>query len=317
MTDQLCVRCDQPTPDGYTCHRCAVDRPTTQLTEIADLTPAARDVARGQIRHSAGGGGGGKPGSRPPINVDRTDELEEVHGALELWCGRIARYRGILPPWYEYHGDPIIAGAEWLTRHLEWARHRLAFADFLTADFLTAIDKAAHTMRGIVNGPGSRRYLGPCGAPDQVETTTIGDPEPTYMDGAPCDGDVYGPDGGRTGTCRTCHTSYSQHDRRAWFADITRDRAYRAAHIADAYGISVKTIRSWADRGRLTAWWADGDQLVQWIEPETGEDVTHRGPRLFVIGDVLALAEADAHRREQQRIAREQRAAAQPAEMGA
>jgi hypothetical protein len=56
MTDPTCVCCERPTADGYGCAACT-RRAGDQLATIADMTPAARDIAHGQARHGTAGGG--------------------------------------------------------------------------------------------------------------------------------------------------------------------------------------------------------------------------------------------------------------------
>ena len=67
MTTNECVRCGQPTPDGFADMVCGVERPRAWLAEIADMAPAARDVAQRQARRGTGAGASGKPGSSLPI----------------------------------------------------------------------------------------------------------------------------------------------------------------------------------------------------------------------------------------------------------
>lgn len=64
------------------------------LAEIQRLAPDAEAVARGEVRRGSGGGSG-KPGSRPPINVDARDALDQTHAKLARACIRIARPRGM------------------------------------------------------------------------------------------------------------------------------------------------------------------------------------------------------------------------------
>lgn len=100
-----------------------------------------------------------------------------------------------------------------------------------------------------------------------------------------CDGDVYAKPGSQYGECRACGTRYDVEDRRAWLDAEVRSRAFRAAHIADAYGISADTIRSWAGRGQLLAHGTETDV-------KTGKQVP-----LYNVGDVLDLAATVAARR--------------------
>jgi hypothetical protein len=69
-----------------------------------------------------------------------------------------------------------------------------------------------------------------------------------------------------------------------------RAHAFRDREIADAYGVNVKTIRTWVTRGHLVPHGHDAD-----------------GRPLLNVGDVLDLAAADAARRETDRAKRARR----------
>ncbi|WP_145830911.1 hypothetical protein [Actinoplanes teichomyceticus] len=274
-----------------------MDRARRQLAEIADLVPAARDVAHRQARRGGGGGASGKPGSSLPIDLGATARLDAVQNALSGWVRVIAEERGICP---EIHGggrtgsagmegmgsggrDDLRASARWLVGMCEWMRHR---AEVDT--FLTDVDASARALRGVVNGPRERKYLGPCGA-DQVAAFAEG-----LADTERCEGDVYGWPGAEKGTCRTCGANVLQAERRAWLDDEVRQYAYTASEIAAAYPIRRNTINQWASRGRLAA-----------------HDHNEQGRARYNLGDVLELAAGEAARREERRAARER------AEMGA
>ncbi|GIE35916.1 hypothetical protein Ait01nite_089610 [Actinoplanes italicus] len=352
-----CRGCLRRVPeDGWCCDSC-VGHMHQLLGVITGLAPDARAVAAGMVRPGATrtGGSSNKPGSQSPGNDDATDALDEITKALAKIARDISTVRGLRGPQGHAEGralpDPLARLCTWLSDQLTWVRHAVddqgePYAPTVHA----AIRESASRIRAIVNGPGARRYLGPCGAvgthpnpccdmhnqhcepPSELccdqctETAHTTFPIP-HADGSrcvdtPCDGDVYGRPGATHATCRSCGHQVRQDERQVWIGDITRDRAYRAADIAHAHGIHVKTIRSWADRGKLTAWWKDGEQFHEWTEPDldpqlTGDQLTARraeiaaelkarGPRWFVLGDVLNLATADAARREQLRAEREQ-----------
>jgi hypothetical protein len=129
---------------------------------------------------------------------------------------------------------------------------------------------------------------------------------------------VYARDGAPAGHCRTCGATVDTDERRKWLDAEVRSRAFRAAEIASAYGINVKTIRSWATE-RQARYDHSGTQ-VEAARPAKlhvhGWD--RDGRPLFLVGDVLDLAAVDAARREQARAERARRAAArETAEMGA
>lgn len=96
MSENLCGRCGRPTPDGYACSSCAY-RAGDQLHEIADMAPAARDVAHGFARRGSGGGSG-KPGSSLPFDLGATAKLDAVQAELTTWARHIAETRGVPLP---------------------------------------------------------------------------------------------------------------------------------------------------------------------------------------------------------------------------
>jgi len=295
MTTNLCARCGRPEPDAYVCDRCA-SQSAQKLAEIAELSPPCRDVANGLSRRSHAGGSG-KPGSRLPLDLGAMAKLDAVENALTGWARHIAEERGLHLDTFRPVGDQVPWLARWLVSGVEWYRHRPE-AD----EFLTDVEACLRIVRSIARGPQESKYLGPCGADRDHEplcVDQVGHPhdeecECWCHDGKPdtCEGDVYGRVGAATGTCRTCGATVDQDERRAWLDDEVRQRAFTAREIADAYGLNVKTIRSWADRGQLAAHGHDRD-----------------GRPLHNVGDVLDLAAADAARRESNRATRERRAA--------
>jgi hypothetical protein len=94
VTANLCVRCDRPTPDGYACSSCA-HRAGGQLHDIADMAPAARDVAHGFARRGVNGGGSDP---RLPLNLAATQRLDAVQNTLATWARHIAETRGVPLP---------------------------------------------------------------------------------------------------------------------------------------------------------------------------------------------------------------------------
>jgi hypothetical protein len=309
-------------PDqAYACTGCS-ERAGEQLARIVDMVPAARDVAHGQARHGSSGGGGFE--ARLPLNLGATQRLDAIQNALTTWARHIAAERQGAT--WVFMNDAVLEAALWLGGsggHLEWIRHRPE-AD----EFLADVAAAARVITGIVRGPAAQRYLGPCGAP-----TESWEAESVSTDGPgteACDGDVYGRQGASTGTCRTCKAEVAQAERRAWLDGEVRARAFRASEVAEAYGVNVNTIRSWAARGQLRSYWRTTAGLtVEWADPplddtltgealkqrlgEISDEIRDRGGRLHYVGDVLDLAAADAARRAEEQAKRARRAAAKAA----
>lgn len=295
MSENLCVVCGKPMADtAYVCPA-ETARAAERLRQIADMVPAARDVAYGFSRQGGNGGGSGKPGSRLPLDLTALAKLDAVRGELTTWVRHVGEERGVEIPERTINAaaDVIVEAAEWLQGHLEWLRHRQE-----VSEALSGIAAAARVVAGIARGPGSQKYLGPCGAlvlvAKEFQPETAGPGE--------CEGDIYArvyADGtvAKAGTCRTCRATVATDERTAWLDGEVRGHAFRAAEIGNAYGIRANTIRVWAARGLLVAHGHDRD-----------------GRPLYNVGDVLDLAAGDAARRETERAKRERRAAAKAAE---
>jgi hypothetical protein len=192
--------------------------------------------------------------------------------------------------------DPIAKLATWLAGHVEWMRHRQE-AD----EFLSAVDACLRVVRGLARGPSEQKYLGPCGGCCATcgctpgwhvggNAATSGHRCEGDFGSSTCDGDVYAYRGAKVGRCRTCGAEVATSEREAWLDAEVRAHAFRDREIADAYGVNVKTIRTWVTRGHLVPHGHDAD-----------------GRPLLNVGDVLDLAAADAARRETDRAKRARR----------
>ncbi len=328
-------------PDtAFACRACA-DRAVDQLHTITDTVPAARDVAHGFARHGTSAGGNSEP--RLPLNLDATQRLSKVQDRLTEWCRQIASERGIVPPWVTTYGDGITAASGWLSGQTEWVRHHgpttnpawtRLWARFrhstdidpdipplIAAQFLHAVEECRNVVQGTARGPGSQRYLGPCGADLDAPTSTLCPVDcechtVPYVDcsepggcgsagcrrqvtttSGHCDGDVYAWDGSQHGTCKTCGATVGTRERQAWLDGEVRARAFRASDIADAYGVNVNTIRSQAARGQIL---------------EHGRDREDRP--LYLLGPVLDLFRALAVRRAENEAKRARKAATRETE---
>lgn len=259
MSDNLCIRCGRPTPDGYCCPLCA-SRAAEQLERVAEYTPAARDVAQGLSRRASGGGASGKPGSRLPLDLSATSRLDHVQNTLTTWARHAMEERGSQA---QHVGtDPIVHSAWYLIAQVEWFRHRPE-----CKDFLTDVEACTRVVAGLARGPQEQKYLGPCGAlliaaappQDGCDCGHEGLDSWYHLKPCPvafleqrsaCDGDVYGPRGGSKGTCRTCGATVDQAEREAWLDGEVRAHAFRASEIEDAYGVKANLIRQWATPAR-------------------------------------------------------------------
>jgi hypothetical protein len=308
VSDPICVVCEKrPTPDGYACAGCA-GRAIGKLVTIIDLAPDARLVAAGLVRRG-NGFGSNKPGSRPPLNDSATDVMDEIQNTLTTLARDIAEARGREVP-HSLRADPIVVAARWLAGQVEWLRHAIDGAEPRAVRAFDEIAVCAGRLRGIVNGPGEQKFLGPCGYVFQVDVTSLDrEPETEFVDGKVCDGDVYAYRGARVGRCRTCGAEVATSERQAWLDGEVRSHAFRATEIAQAYAINVKTIRSWATE-RPEVRNADS-KLVRSAAPARLRPHAHDrdGHPLYLLGDVLDLAAADAARREGNRSRRSRREA--------
>jgi hypothetical protein len=285
MSDSLCAICGRPTPDGEVC-QAEADRADGKLQDITELAPDARLVAAGLVRRG-GGSGSNKPGSRPPLNDSATDALDEVQSTLTTLARRIAEDRGLDVP-RSGRNDPIVTAARWLRGQVEWLRHAVDGTEPYAVAAFDEIGHCAGRLRGLVNGPGEQKYLGPCGAEIEVSEHEWEGVVVTEV----CEGDVHAYRGARVGRCRTCGAEVATSEREAWLDGQVRSQAFRASQIAEAYGVSVKTIRTWAARGQIT---------------EHGRDRDDRP--LYNVGEVLDLFRALAVRRAEDEAKRARRAA--------
>jgi hypothetical protein len=229
-----CVICTRPTPDGWACVACAVDRPRQLLAEITDMLPAALDVAHRQARHGTGGGTSGKPGSALPLDLHPAAGLDAVQNALTTWARHIAGERG-RPNWDGTENPNLtIRAANYLAAHCEWMRHRPEVEEFLT-DI-----KAAHRIvRGIAE-PGQHRVIvGLCD----------------------CGKTLYAVVGRQTVTCKNCELTWDVDDSRDTLRGHLDDRlvtAAEAAHLAgfldtDRSAVQIrKLVNKWSERGVLS-----------------------------------------------------------------
>lgn len=284
MTAATCLcGCGRPLTDGFVTSAC-MGRVGEQLRQIADMVPAARDVAHGLSRRG-GGSATGKPGSRLPLDLGATARLDAVQNQLVGWARHVAEERGAQFVATALEGrtpmDPIAEACSWLLGQMEWWRHRLEVDAYL-AD----VDACARVVAGIARGPAAQRFLGPCGATEVSDS-----PGGTFtMETEPCDGDVYAREGAHEGACRLCGAKWSTAERGAWLDAVARSWLYHASEIADAYpSIKAGTIRQWLTRGLLVA---------------HGES---DGRPLLKLGEVLDLAAGDAARREEARAVRARR----------
>ncbi|MER7164512.1 DUF1922 domain-containing protein [Micromonospora sp. NPDC000207] len=148
-----CTVCDKPVDDpaAYACTSCTTNA-RRHLDDIADTTPAARDVAGGATRRGTPTRSNGD--ARLPINLGASARLDAAQTALTTWARHVAGERGIQPP---TGPDPLHAAAQWLTRHLDWLRHRQE-----VPEAYRDIAAVRRIVTGIVDRPAGRVLVGAC-----------------------------------------------------------------------------------------------------------------------------------------------------------
>lgn len=286
-----CIRCGRPVPDqAYACPT-ETARAATQLAEIADLAGPARERAYGLSGSQSGSRASGVPGSRVPLDLAATARLDALANVLGTWARHVAEERqGAL--WVTAE-DPIAEAAHWLAEHCEWMRHRPE-----VDEFLTDVDAAARVMRGLVRDGEPLKYLGPCGA------SLVAEFAEGSSDTERCEGDVLGRPGAGDARCRSCGAKHDQGERLAWISTEIRHHAVRAVQAAALTRVNVNTIRSWAfGRAERTA--ENGVVLQKAQEPKlhpSGQD--EAGRPLYLVGDVMDVAEREREKRERRAAAR-------------
>ena len=212
MTDHLCVICASADPvGGWTvCQRCAA-KLDDDLCAIVTLTRAAADHLTPATKPSAGGGG--RPGSRPPLDLGALDDAMAADAlrALEPIEIEWRRHNGFAP-----YGKASALRGPTLVHHLD------AMVTFLRANL--ALMASDRTWGGLNHQPA---YAGcPCdvcriaGArsdlsrhDDDRPTAHVGIPLNCVSDHPDADGRACGwrlwTDGRNVVTCPQCRTDYS------------------------------------------------------------------------------------------------------------
>lgn len=265
MSDPTCVRCGRPTLDGYACSGCTA-KAGEQLQTVADMTPAARDVAHG-LSHRGGGGASGKPGSRPPGDLDAMIRLGDVQNTLTTLARDIAETRGAQFVSTAFAGrgvtDPLVQAARWLSGQLEWIRHAADGPEAYAIRAFDEIDTCARKIAGIANGREPGRYAGPCGYVDD--------------EGTLCGEDVESRPGATSARCKACGSTYDVNARQEWMRGEIEGYLARPVEIAGVllrlgFPVGYSTIAAYAAKGQLIAHGSD-----------------EKGRALFRIGDVIDL----------------------------
>lgn len=262
----LCVVCRRPSPDAHLCSSCthALD---IALANIAAYCTETLLVLARQTRYTDGNGHSSD--HRSPIDPNAHYTLWDVRNTLVAWVRHVMEERG------EAVGYPVTtmpAMCLWLTKHIEWLRHRPEADE--------AWDELVHCearMLRLIDRPLDKVYAGPC---DCEQFITDPAERRRELFG------LYATPGAIVVTCRRCKTSYDVKDRRAWLLAAVDDVLATKREIAEALPnlagvhITEKSLDHYVRRGRLAV-----------------RAVTSSGDDLLRIGDVLDLSEQIALRK--------------------
>lgn len=249
-----CTVCDRPvdTPAAYACATCATTA-RRQLDDIADTTPAARDVAAGTSRRGAPTRGHGEP--RLPINLAAGARLDATQAAITTWARHVAEERGIRPP---AGVDPLATAARWLGDHLDWLRHRQE-----VTEAYRDIAAARRVVVGIVDRPAGRVLVGACD----------------------CGAVLYARASAAVVTCRgrTCQQAWNVAESRDILRRALDDKTMTAAQIAGLAVVADPDLDRQRVRRLVNVWGHRGPDRGG-IETRGHDDAGHP---LYRVGDVM------------------------------
>lgn len=241
-----CALCDRPMSDtAYACHPCSRDRGQA-IRDAAALLPDLDDAIARRVRMSDPAPRGRLAPAAPIRPGDPTPDHQPGYASglpFDMHASAVAdTVRNTVTTWArtiveQVHADPPTDLDElmrWIAGRVDWVRY-----EPYAAEALDELTYAASLVRGAVDRPASRVYLGPCGAPDGLA-------------GA-CPGELHAHRRASHAICRQCGTQHEVAARQDWLDGLVREHAYTAAEIAGAYPVRAERIRQWASRGRIAA----------------------------------------------------------------
>lgn len=254
MSDPLCTvdGCGRPVHDqAYVCQRDG----DLYARNLAAVSALVGDLEVTISRQSRTGGSGGRTGAVALPFDEMASEIGWVMvNTLTTWARHVAGERGLRLPYVPSTLAAASVAARWLTRHVEWLRHRPE-----GAEAMGEIRYAVGCARAAVDLAAERVYAGPCDV---------------------CGAELYGRLAATVIVCRVCGTEYDVAVRRAWLLEAAADTLLTAAELSRALPglldrpLSVKTVRTWAATGRIVA-----------------HGVTATGFELYRVSEVSALAQ--------------------------
>lgn len=212
-------------------------------------------------------GAGPESGTPMPLRLPAIQAASTLWYTLQPWARTIAEQRGVE---LEVR-DTVVALAQWLAGRIDSVRQ----SDEAALLFDEVRYAIAQVVR-VIDHPPSLFYAGPrdgCSADLYCGTDDRGRSKAAFIE------------------CRSCGERYDTGKRRTWLLAAAEDRLAIATEIAQAipalYGrqISVNTIRSWINRGRLLprAWVHEGVACAQ-RQAKTDRPLCR-------VGDVIDLAQ--------------------------
>ena len=218
------------TTHGMLCARCH-GRLARCLADIVALYPTLAVVV--MLSGNPSGGSRGKPGSRPPCNVDvidLTDPRGETHAQIAGWTRIVIEERRLAA-----QPADIEQAARLLTIHLDWIAEQ-PWCD----EALLEISNVAYRIRRACNDLPDPP-IGTCPDIDPRGETER------------CGGPLRWIDGSTAVTCSRCGSSWSETDLPHILRVVEPTRRFPVSRdwVAMTYGVAAGTLRQWIRRGHV------------------------------------------------------------------
>lgn len=268
-THPCTAHCGRPAEGYYLCRWCA-DELAHQLAQVVTVAAELTITVTRQARMSQPVAVATSGPAPLPYDPHASDALNTLDNTLSTWARDVSERLG-----HTLDAEDTGGAARWLRARRDALRSHPAAGE-LADEIAHAV---GHAWRAVDRAPG-RVYIGPCGAD---------------TGNGPCPLDLYGrADPSRPGRLDPrqsvvrcpCGAQWNATQRREWLLDRLNESLATAREIASAVGvigglaINEKTIRTWHNRGRISA---------------RGRNPA--GVPLHRIGDVVHVATSSATRR--------------------
>jgi hypothetical protein len=207
------------------CHHCH-GRLRRDLDALIALWPLLDEMVT-PGNNGSGGGAAGKPGSRPPCDLDAIDARDNATAVIGSWARVVIEDR-------QLSGRGSLDGesaARLLVIHLEWLTAQ-PFAD----DAATEVADVVYLVRRACRDLG-RAPIGTCRAVDPREPSKD------------CGGPLYWIDTSMQVRCSRCHDTWNEADLQAITAVV--EVWVPIADAAALMGLTVRTINRYAEAGHI------------------------------------------------------------------